>query len=944
MDTVLVDYLMSGEAWLMVGSGPSNAMQYPSWKSLASTAIETAKIEALGMDLKVAEKAFKKEDYPLVFEEVQKILGMLRTIQVLHDTCISSGSSDIYEIITRWPVPVYMTTNYDNEIQNHLAKVQTPYQEYSNSEYHMAHLLTGFEGGIFKLHGDLRSEEGLVLTTSQYQSIESGPEWEYWRTKMTSIFQMAKVVIIGHSLSDPNIRHVLEAAKKGAGIERPICWIAPNVAQKTVKEFLEKYRIRVIPYDNSDGSHQNLVKLIKNIDDFIPSRLSIEIGQQIAQVTESKLGSDAAAPGFFVFNKLFAQEDYDQKRIEVIGAAIKAALPNLHQQEPFTLKQALELAGWPIDHPISSDVSEDVIRYLIEEKTFTKEGDNTFNIAEGAVEIGTDSKQQFEDLRKRFKHSLVLRIKKDYPRISVQDSTDMASYIEASLTGYFREGGLTLVTTLFSEQNGPNTVPSSIIRFISEASAKYDSHLKRQAFITTSMDAFIHPSQSDKSYLGKIAQGFCGFHMLGVFGDAAIERLKQAKETVWLVDSNAQISALALGSSTNELFSECFSRLKGIGIRLFTTENLFDETYGHFLFADGLIQQFDSGHHYIIAAAMGEPPYRKSNQFLEGFVKWQASGNPQDWEKYLFEALGHRRPTKDNIRLALGERGIEVIPFEEWLGFEQEEFSLKEEYINKITDITDDSSSGDYEPLQALSEESVVTNTSYKKAQPEAEAMIVINKERSGSFYILSDIGEESPAWFISDTSLLNIVDTENNSKRITWQTESFLRFSSTMCPTSSDRDIDRAFQTILWGCAQSGLSLLDDDIVQKVFGGIINQAKTSVRESRLLYQETLSNKYGDHPEDVLSRIKVRNRPLAAIQMANEVAESQKKRADEAVVEKSRAEKEKKAALKIVSEVENFKEFKNYKQKKELRQKKEKRKKRNLASRKKKKKGKKRKK
>ena len=483
----------------------------------------------------------------------------------------------------------------------------------------------------------------------------------------------------------------------------------------------------------------------------------------------------------------------------------------------------------------------------------------------------------------------------------------MASYIEASLIGYFREGGLTLVTTLFSEQNRTNTVPSSIIKFISEASAKYESLLKQQAFITTSMDAFIHPNQSDKSYLGKIAQGFCGFHMLGVFGDAAIERLKQAKETVWLVDSNAQISALALGSSTNELFSECFSRLNGIEIRLFTTESLFDETYGHFLFADELIQQFDSGHHYIIAAAMGELPYKKSNQFLEGFVKWQASGNPQDWEKYLFEALGHRKPTKDNIRLALGERGIEVIPFEEWPGFENKSFSLKEEYISKITDITDDSSSGDYEPLQALSEESVVTNASYKKAKPEAEAIIVINMERSGSFYILSEMDEESPAWFISDTSILNIVDTENNSKRITWQTESFLRFSSTMCPTSSDRDIDRAFQTILWGCAQSGLSLLDDDIVQKVFGGIINQAETSVRESRQLYQETLSNKYGDHPEDVLSRIKVRNRPLAAIQMANEAAESQKKRADEAVVEKSRAEKETKAALKIVSEVENFK-------------------------------------
>ena len=185
-------------------------------------------MQKLSLDaLRHGSEGVEKEDYPLVFEKVQEILGMPRTIQALHDTCRSSGSSEIYKIITRWPVPVYMTTNYDNEIQNHLAKVQTHYQEYSNSEDHIAHLLTGFEEGIFKLHGDLRSEEGLVLTKSQYRSIESGPEWEYWRTKMTSIFQMAKVVIIGHSLSDPNIRHVLEAAKKGAGIDGQGCYYWP---------------------------------------------------------------------------------------------------------------------------------------------------------------------------------------------------------------------------------------------------------------------------------------------------------------------------------------------------------------------------------------------------------------------------------------------------------------------------------------------------------------------------------------------------------------------------------------------------------------------------------------------------------------------------------------------------------------------------------------------
>src|SRR5207249_695770 len=100
---------------------------------------------------------------------------------------------------------------------------------YSNSEDHMAHLLPDLKGAIFKLHGDLRSERGLILTRSQYGAIARDQSWEYWRTKMTSAFQLVPFIVIGHSLSDPHIAHVLEAAKKGAGVHQPVCWIAPDV-------------------------------------------------------------------------------------------------------------------------------------------------------------------------------------------------------------------------------------------------------------------------------------------------------------------------------------------------------------------------------------------------------------------------------------------------------------------------------------------------------------------------------------------------------------------------------------------------------------------------------------------------------------------------------------------------------------------------------------------
>ena len=134
---------------------------------------------------------------------------------------------------------VYLTTNYDDEIQTNLTSLGETYRIYSNSEDHMAYLLPDLNGAIFKLHGDLRSDSGLILTTSQYENISKGDAWAYWRTRMTTVFQTARMVVVGHSLSDKNIKHVLEVAKQGAGVLQPICWIAPDVGADEVREYLE---------------------------------------------------------------------------------------------------------------------------------------------------------------------------------------------------------------------------------------------------------------------------------------------------------------------------------------------------------------------------------------------------------------------------------------------------------------------------------------------------------------------------------------------------------------------------------------------------------------------------------------------------------------------------------------------------------------------------------
>jgi len=895
MDIFLVDYLRSGRAWVLVGSGPSIEMGYPSWEKLASHAVSTVKTEKPGHPMSVLRPAMEHKDFPKVFDEAKACLGAPRLLQSLQEKLTPTGLGDIYKLIARWPVPVYLTTNYDDEIQKQLAELGEAYVPYSNSEDHMAHLIPDLNGAIFKLHGDLRSEIGLILTTSQYREIAEADSWKYWRTKMTSVFQMNRLVVIGHSLTDKNIRHVLEAAKQGAGVVQPICWIAPDVSSDRAREFLEKHRIRVISYDNQDGEHRNLVRLIENVSEFVPPRTAVRIKESIARVLHSPLESSAGAPGFFVFNKLLQQSDYDEKRLDILIAAIQSAIPKLRSSEKFAIQEALEIAGWPADYPLPISLSEGVGMRALTQGLFERVGDD-FRVTKKAETLAAESKAGFEHVRNRFLESLRLRLQRAYPALTGDVAAKISADIEASLTGYFREGGLTLATTLFSSGGLRRVggVPKSILKFISEASARYDSLLHRQAFVSESVDAFVDAGTAEREYLGRISQGFFGFHALGVFGDTAKERLNHSRETVWLIDSDAQIQALALAAPTNTVFRECFLRLRAAGIRTFTTEKLFHETREHLRFGDNVIRVNGSASRAVIAAAMGQAPYRKSNQFLGGFIRWQHAGNPRDWDRYKFKIFGIQNPGAEDVKRALGEIGIEVVAFQDWPGVKSADFEILDEYVARIAEAREGKSP---------SREEDRLSDFYRKAGPEGEALLIVKREREGTYYIMSREGASSTSWFISQTSILNAIEPRS---RITWQPDGFLRFTETLAPVADYATGDRAFEALLWGLAQSGLNVLAHKDVEGAMGGVIDEAQLAIAELRQEYTQTIEQKYGESLESVLNRVPPIYRPLAAVQLANEITqkiEAKRVQAEkELATERTRADR----AERMLTEVEKF--------------------------------------
>ena len=265
----------------------------------------------------------------------------------------------------------------------------------------------------------------------------------------------------------------------------------------------------------------------------------------------------------------------------------------------------------------------------------------------------------------------------------------------------------------------------------------------------------------------------------------------------------------------------------------------------------------------IIAGARGDAPYNKQNQFLQGLIRWQADGNVRDWDEYCYAAFGSRTHARGDVRAALDKAGIEVVDFESWPGVSTKNSSERSNYLQRIGELR----------LQGLTWDENILNDLYKKAGPEAEALLVVKHERNGTFHILSRPSQRSPSWFISHTSILNAID---DGLPVTWQPEAFLSFASTLSVKDQHTmSADLAFEAILWNLAQSGLTLLEDEAIMSVFGGVIDQASLRIVEQRDLYEQTIAKKYGEPLETVLKRVPKLHRPMVRTQLLEEMLQAQ---------------------------------------------------------------------
>lgn len=119
--------------------------------------------------------------------------------------------------IPRYPWAAIFTTNYDDLVEKAFAKNEKALKVYSSNFDFQAHGITE-DQSLYKFHGSIEKDVSdghqsrIIITSQDYDDVTSYREALY--STLTTLMQTKSVLIIGHSLADPDLRSLINEAQR----------------------------------------------------------------------------------------------------------------------------------------------------------------------------------------------------------------------------------------------------------------------------------------------------------------------------------------------------------------------------------------------------------------------------------------------------------------------------------------------------------------------------------------------------------------------------------------------------------------------------------------------------------------------------------------------------------------------------------------------------------
>lgn len=787
LDKDLIKRIHSGKCIILVGSGASLEAGYPSWRQLAEKLLLKNEFSFSKELYKNLEKSISGtiDDLLTVFDEIEKKISkeaLVSQIKEIFDA-VPCSYSDIHSVIAKWPIPFYLTTNYDSEINKYLLKNDFIFTEKSNTEEEFMRLSASSDREIYKIHGDFTNPNTMIITKKDYQEIRNSSKYDYWRKKMQSILMLCDILLIGYSAKDPDFQDQLEIAKKYANPDKPIYMFSCDMTSDEIVELRSTKNIKVISYENKDRTHNVLRQLLHNYDRFIPKRNSSLINKTEELLKESELASS-----MFIFNDTFFNNN------KIIAKALYNCILHVIEEKNAidTLSLKLELQN----RKISADEVNigEAISDLLEYKYIQDDPTGILTLTDNGEKLLSISKQEFNDYRFRFKTYCELTLlKKSLPQDTINK---IISYIDNGLVVLFKKRGIEIAKKVIAEDiDNDISATFDIADSLSEIEKKLNPE-EYDYFIDLLFNVLETPSKEIRDYLAILCNGYFTYHILGHDENSRNKRLDFIKKNKIYLDSSILLPLLADSCQNNRYAIDLINLIKELNSNLYITHNLLKEVISHVEWAirhcaKKNISDFDI---YLNALEIG---YSKENLFVLGAINWCNRNGYNSFDSYLEHVFGD--DYEENLEKCVIEKleavGIRIKDKSQFENFVPLHHAMYEEYIIKIR-------------------EDRKTHNSYRselQCETEAEMLVISNLESIN---------------FLTHTK--NLKRFESEYKISHWFPEGIYRFIQM---NQVSLDLDDLYNCMITGMYTCGIKSINKEDLVQITKPFIRQAELRLSE-----------------------------------------------------------------------------------------------------------------
>ena len=789
-------------------------MGYPSWRRLADAVRDLLGNQGRLTHPDAYERFLGREEFPELFRQAERDAGgREQLIQILSPLlqAMPGRRGIIYELLTAWPFACYLTTNFDDEISAHLKAIGFYFRTILNKPGDLRLIREDVSNLIVKLHGDLTDPDTAIITSRDYERFTTHDAGNYFRSKLRSIIETFDVLIVGSSFTDWNIRLVVEAAKQTSNPEHPIFFITSDINEVEQREYRERYNIVVIPYENPDGRHARLRRLLTVADKFIvprarrddqhrapidPTESESALSLLIYRRLHSAQKHGAALPGQYlgpVVLQSLALAPNQQDSIE--GMLARQPLKPIATQSP-AMRDA-------IDQALATLASDGLVTHTEAGWTLTDQG----------RVVSDDAKETRQLLEGQAYGQFLLNLRREFPSLMVSDEEDARARLESAIVGAFKSRGLAIASAVFANQSVLPDDLTDLFRSVSNAAGELAHEELRNAFVIAARDFLLEPTSPQRKYLAAVSQGYFLYHLAGLDPLGTRVRRELFRQTGWLCDSSIILPALAIGSNNHPYATDLFRRLTVLGAPVHTTSHLIQEVWEHLSWAIRMVSTYDTLSPDFMDVALLHGRY-KQNLFLDGFIRLSAAGDIGTFNDYL-EKVVPGGTARENILRGVADLGVTVVDLTQFDGFRAVDFADTVEIQSEVQ--ADRESHGIFRGEQQV--------------EAEAEVLQMIRGMRRGILR-LPNHPDIQATYFVSQSRVLNRVAA--GEPFVTWTPEPLYRYLNALPGEEPDPDLLQ--ECMLHQYYDAGVEFIDTQKYSRFFGGAINTSRLHFAEQKQRY------------------------------------------------------------------------------------------------------------